>query len=62
MIGFSWNCWRSRRINAGKVVGKALMAQAENIARANGCIGLWLDTYEFQARGFYEKLGFEVFT
>jgi len=41
--------------------GKALMAEAERIARANGCIGLWLDTYEFQARGFYEKLGFEVF-
>ena len=45
----------------GKGCGKALMAQAENIARANGCIGLWLDTYEFQACGFYEKLGFEVF-
>jgi GNAT superfamily N-acetyltransferase len=41
--------------------GKALMEQAERIARANDCIGLWLDTYEFQARGFYEKLGFEVF-
>lgn len=41
--------------------GKALMSEAEGIARANGCIGIWLDTYEFQARGFYEKLGFEVF-
>ena len=41
--------------------GKALMAEAESVARANGCVGLWLDTYEFQARGFYEKLGFEVF-
>jgi GNAT superfamily N-acetyltransferase len=41
--------------------GKALMEQAESIARANECIGVWLDTYEFQARGFYEKLGFEVF-
>jgi ribosomal protein S18 acetylase RimI-like enzyme len=61
MIGFSWNCWRSRKNQRGKGCGKALMAQAENIARANGCIGLWLDTYEFQARGFYEKLGFEVF-
>jgi len=44
-----------------KDYGTALMAQAETIARANGCIGIWLDTYEFQARGFYEKLGFEVF-
>ena len=41
--------------------GKALMAEAEHIARANGCVGMWLDTFEFQARGFYEKLGFEVF-
>lgn len=41
--------------------GRALLAQAESIARANGCIGVWLDTFEFQARGFYEKLGYEVF-
>jgi ribosomal protein S18 acetylase RimI-like enzyme len=31
------------------------------IAAARGCIGVWLDTYAFQARGFYEKLGYEVF-
>ncbi|MDF2603585.1 N-acetyltransferase [Sphingomonas sp.] len=41
--------------------GTALMEQAEAIARANDCIGVWLDTFEFQARGFYEKLGYEVF-
>jgi GNAT superfamily N-acetyltransferase len=41
--------------------GTALMAQAEAIARGHGCIGIWLDTYEFQARRFYEKLGFELF-
>lgn len=41
--------------------GKALMDKAEVIARTNGCIGVWLDTYEFQARGFYERLGFEIF-
>jgi len=45
----------------GKSYGKTLMEQAEGIARANDCIGIWLDTYEFQARGFYEKLGFEIF-
>lgn len=45
----------------GKSYGKSLVDEAERIARANDCIGLWLDTYEFQARGFYEKLGFEVF-
>jgi len=45
----------------GGSYGKKLMHEAESIALANGCIGLWLDTYEFQARGFYEKLGFKVF-
>ncbi|MBI1179208.1 MAG: GNAT family N-acetyltransferase [Alphaproteobacteria bacterium] len=45
----------------GEHYGKALMEEAERIARANECIGMWLDTYEFQARGFYEKLGFELF-
>ncbi len=37
------------------------MERAEEIARANDCVGMWLDTFEFQAREFYEKLGFEVF-
>lgn len=41
--------------------GKSLMQRGEEIARADGCIGIWLDTYEFQARGFYEKLGFDIF-
>ncbi|EGD59200.1 GCN5-related N-acetyltransferase [Novosphingobium nitrogenifigens DSM 19370] len=41
--------------------GRALMAEAERIAREVGCVGIWLDTYEFQARGFYEKLGFTLF-
>lgn len=45
----------------GQGHGTALMREAERIARAQGCIGIWLDTFEFQARGFYEKLGFEVF-
>ena len=41
--------------------GAKLMRAAEDQARAAGCVGVWLDTFEFQARGFYEKLGFEVF-
>ena len=45
----------------GKQYGTALMHKAEAVARDYGCVGIWLDTFEFQARGFYEKLGFEVF-
>jgi GNAT superfamily N-acetyltransferase len=45
----------------GKGIGTQLMAQAEAWARAEGLGGLWLDTFAFQARPFYEKLGFTVF-
>ncbi len=44
----------------GQGTGAALMACAEQEARARGCIGAWLDTFSFQARGFYEKLGYEL--
>jgi GNAT superfamily N-acetyltransferase len=45
----------------GMGLGRQLMQQAETIARQAGCAGIWLDTYEFQARGFYEKLGYTLF-
>jgi GNAT superfamily N-acetyltransferase len=41
--------------------GAALMAAAEAHARARGCLGTYLDTFEYQARPFYEKLGYTVF-
>jgi hypothetical protein len=37
------------------------MAEAEVFARQRGLLGVWLDTFSFQARPFYEKLGFSVF-
>jgi GNAT superfamily N-acetyltransferase len=40
--------------------GSQLLARAEEQARQRGCIGAWLDTFSFQARGFYEKLGYEL--
>ena len=45
----------------GQGLGRELMQRAEAFAREQGMIGLWLDTFDFQARGFYEKLGFTVF-
>ncbi len=45
----------------GQNLGARLMAEAETIARARHCTGIWLDTFSFQARGFYEKRGFTVF-
>ena len=43
----------------GKGAGKALLTQAEAHALANGCHAVWLDT--FQAKGFYETLGYTAF-
>jgi GNAT superfamily N-acetyltransferase len=41
--------------------GVELMAAAESQARARDCLGAYLDTFEYQARPFYEKLGYAVF-
>lgn len=39
-------------------LGKRLLGEAEQEAVRRGCIGVWLDTFSFQAPGFYEKLGY----
>lgn len=45
----------------GRGMGRRLVSMAEHEARQRGCTHMWLDTYAFQARVFYEKVGFEVF-
>jgi GNAT superfamily N-acetyltransferase len=45
----------------GEGLGTTMMEQAEAFARDRGLAGIWLDTYHFQARGFYEKLGYTIF-
>jgi len=45
----------------GRGVGTEIMQLAEREAAQRGCHGAWLDTFEFQARGFYERLGYECF-
>ena len=45
----------------GAGLGSQLIAQAEEEAMRRGCHGVWLDTFSFQARGFYERLGYTVF-
>jgi GNAT superfamily N-acetyltransferase len=42
----------------GQGLGSRLMQMAEDLAREKGCVGIWLDTFEFQAPGFYKKMGY----
>ncbi len=45
----------------GHGLGTRLMAAAEDLARSRGCTDVSLDTFDYQARPFYEKLGYELF-
>ena len=42
-------------------LGSALLDVAEAEARRRDCIGVYLDTYSFQARPFYEQRGYQLF-
>ena len=63
-IGFGWMfvelLFVPERLR-GQGVGRQLMEQAEVVAREHQCVGIWLDTFTFQAPGFYQKLGYAVF-
>ncbi|MER9965026.1 GNAT family N-acetyltransferase [Mesorhizobium sp. M0045] len=42
-------------------IGARLVRSAEQWAVDRGCVGVWLNTYEFQAPAFYQSLGYEIF-
>ena len=42
----------------GLGLGRKVMGMAEAEAKQQGLLGIWLDTWTFQAPGFYPKLGF----
>ncbi|WP_026476231.1 GNAT family N-acetyltransferase [Alkaliphilus transvaalensis] len=41
--------------------GAALLIEVENIAKEKGCELAHLDTFDFQAKDFYLKNGYEIF-
>jgi GNAT superfamily N-acetyltransferase len=63
---FYWNAlfikwvWLDESMRKHKL-GAKMMADAEAEGRRRGATMAHLDTFSFQARGFYEKLGYTVF-
>ena len=56
-IKFVWVAEPAR----GHGQARAMMAAAEAYARKRGCRGAYLETFSFQARPMYEKLGYVLF-
>ncbi len=56
-IEFLWIAETERR----RGLGSRMLRRAEEFALERGCHSAWLDTFSFQARGFYEKHGYTVF-
>ena len=52
--------WVHRELRRGGV-GSGLIAEAERFALTRSCHSAWVDTFSFQAPGFYPRLGYEVF-
>ena len=60
-IEFKWLhveiLWLSDSLRGGGW-GSKLLAAAEAHGRKSGCVNAWLDTFSFQAPGFYRKQGY----
>lgn len=66
LLGYTWGDWM--HVNhlwiadavRGKGHAREMMVAAESYAKKRGCIGAYLETYSFQARPLYERLGYKV--
>jgi GNAT superfamily N-acetyltransferase len=68
-VGALLYCWGILYIDAvwvdegwrGRGLGTRLLNRIEHEARKRGCSLVHLDTFDFQAREFYENSGYELF-
>jgi len=63
---YCWNClyidtlWIKEEYRKEKL-GSKLLKEVEEIAKEKGCHLIHLDTFDFQAKDFYIKYGYEIF-
>jgi GNAT superfamily N-acetyltransferase len=66
MLGILWGGWLHiahlwvAEPMRGQGYGSLLLQEAETYARSRGAIGATLETFSFQARPFYEGIGYQV--
>lgn len=66
LSGFTWGGYAKveylwiAEAHRRRGLGRRLLAAAEAEARARGCTLVVLDSHDFQAPGFYAKLGYEA--
>jgi GNAT superfamily N-acetyltransferase len=66
LIGMIWGEWLHisyvwvAEPARGRGQATALVAAAEDYAKSRGCRGSYLETFSFQARPLYEKLGYSL--
>ena len=66
VLGQIWGGWLHISIvwvaepARGKGHARAMVSAAEDYARSRGCRGSYLETFSFQARPLYEKLGYSL--
>lgn len=63
---YCWNCLYIDTLFVdekyrGKGLGARLLNEVENLAIQKGCELIHLDTFDFQAKDFYLKYGYETF-
>jgi GNAT superfamily N-acetyltransferase len=67
LLGNIWGTWMHvhilwvAQVARGKGHASKMMQAAEEYALRRGCTGVHLETFSFQARPIYEKLGYTVF-